>query len=159
ALLREAPLSLRPARTSRTAHVPRAGPRRRRARRGPGAPLRRPRRGNGLTAARTESPSARRNHPASRSCWHPVAYSEDVSEVSVPVELLGEPLVVWRDSAGTAHIFSDLCIHRGTALLLGTVEGDEIVCPYHGLRYAECGACWAITQIADRRLVQATSRV
>ena len=32
-----------------------------------------------------------------------MAYSEDVSEVPVPVELLGEPLVVWRDSAGTVH--------------------------------------------------------
>src|SRR5207237_1987282 len=121
ALLREAPLSLRPARTSRTAHVPRAGPRRRRARRGPGAPLRRPRRGNGPTAAHTESPSARGNHPALRSWWHPVAYSEDVSAVPLPVELLGEPLVVWRASARTAPVFSDLCLHRGPPLSRGTV--------------------------------------
>ena len=41
-LLREAPLPLRAARARRPLHVPRAGPRRRRARRGARAPLRRP---------------------------------------------------------------------------------------------------------------------
>src|SRR5262249_61091692 len=40
ALLREAPLSLRPARARRPLHVPRARPRRRPARDGAGAPLR-----------------------------------------------------------------------------------------------------------------------
>ena len=65
------------------------------------------------------------------------------------VDLLGEALVLWRDSAGTAHAFFDLCIHRGTALSLGTVEGDEIVCPYHGWRYGSDGACTRIPQLAD----------
>jgi len=63
--------------------------------------------------------------------------------------LLGEPLVIWRDSNGRAHAFSDLCIHRGTALSLGTVQGDEIVCPYHGWRYGLDGRCKAIPQLVD----------
>ncbi len=46
------------------------------------------------------SPSARANHPALRSCWHPVAYSEELGDGPVPTDLLGEPLVLWRDSAG-----------------------------------------------------------
>ena len=83
------------------------------------------------------SPSARGNHPALRSCWHPVAYSAELGDRPVPADLLDEPLVLWRDSSGTAHAFSDLCVHRGTALSLGTVEGDEIVCPYHGWRYGD----------------------
>ncbi len=77
----------------------------------------------------TQSPSARGNHPALRSCWHPAGYADELSDGPVPAELLAEPLVLWRDSAGTAHAFSDLCIHRGTALSLGTVDGDEIVRP------------------------------
>ncbi|HTS74316.1 MAG TPA: aromatic ring-hydroxylating dioxygenase subunit alpha [Gaiellaceae bacterium] len=111
-----------------------------------------------MSSTQSESPSARGNHPALRSCWHPVAYAEEVSEAPVPAELLGEPLVVWRDSGGTAHVFSDLCIHRGTALSLGTVEGDEIVCPYHGWRYEASGACVAIPQLADPTRVPAKAR-
>src|SRR5207302_4083173 len=53
ALLREAALPLRPAGTSRPAHVSRVGPRRRRAGRGPGAPLRGPRQSRGLITALT----------------------------------------------------------------------------------------------------------
>jgi phenylpropionate dioxygenase-like ring-hydroxylating dioxygenase large terminal subunit len=106
----------------------------------------------------SRSPSARGIHPALRSCLHPVAFSSEVAGEPVPAELLGEPLVLWRDSAGTAHVFSDLCIHRGTALSLGTVEGDEIVCPYHGWRYGTGGACTAIPQLADPTRVPAKAR-
>ena len=74
------------------------------------------------------------------------------------VDLLGEALVLWRNSAGTAHAFFDLCIHRGTALSLGTVEGDEIVCPYHGWRYGSDGACTRIPQRADPTRVPAKAR-
>ena len=104
------------------------------------------------------SPSARGNHPALRSCWHPVAYSAELGDRPVPADLLNEPLVLWRDSSGTAHAFSDLCVHRGTALSLGTVEGDEIVCPYHGWRYGTTGSCTAIPQLADPMRVPAKAR-
>jgi len=106
----------------------------------------------------THSPSARGIHPALRSCWHPVAYGGEIAGEPVPAMLLGEPLALWRDSAGTAHAFSDLCIHRGTALSLGSVEGDEIVCPYHGWRYGTSGACTAIPQLADPTRVPAKAR-
>ena len=102
------------------------------------------------------SPSVAGHAPALRACWHPVAYSGDLaSGEPLAVDLLGEALVLWRDSAGTAHAFFDLCIHRGTALSLGTVEGDEIVCPYHGWRYGSDGACTRIPQLADPTRVPA----
>ena len=105
------------------------------------------------------SPSVAGHAPALRACWHPVAYSGDLgSGEPLAVDLLGEALVLWRDSAGTAHAFFDLCIHRGTALSLGTVEGDEIVCPYHGWRYGSDGACTRIPQLADPTRVPAKAR-
>ena len=76
------------------------------------------------------TPSIAGHAPALRACWHPVAESRDILPgIPVAVDLLGEALVLWRDSVGSAHAFQDLCIHRGTALSLGTIEGDEIVCP------------------------------
>jgi vanillate O-demethylase monooxygenase subunit len=105
------------------------------------------------------SPSIAGHAPALRGCWHPVAESpEIVPGVPVAVDLLGEALVLWRDSTGTAHAFRDLCIHRGTALSLGTVEGDEIVCPYHGWRYRSDGACTRIPQLGDPTRVPAKAR-
>jgi vanillate O-demethylase monooxygenase subunit len=81
-------------------------------------------------------------------CWHPVAFAADVAGEPLAVTLLGEPVVVWRDSAGVAHAMTDVCIHRGTALSLGRVSGDEIVCPYHGWHYDGTGRCTLIPQLA-----------
>ena len=108
--------------------------------------------------ART-TPSAAGDTDALRACWHAVAFSRDVGDEPVGVGLLGERIVLWRDSSGEAHAFRDLCIHRGTALSLGRIEGDEIVCAYHGWRYAVNGACAAIPQLEDPTRVPAKARV
>jgi len=90
-----------------------------------------------------------------RRCWHPVGYSRELEHPPRATTLLDEPLVLWRDSAGAAHAFRDVCVHRGTALSLGAVEGDEIVCAYHGWRYRGDGACTAIPQLSDPARVPA----
>ncbi|MDH4063434.1 MAG: aromatic ring-hydroxylating dioxygenase subunit alpha [Acidobacteriota bacterium] len=81
-----------------------------------------------------------------RRCWHPVAYGHEVATVPYATMLLGEALVLWRSSDGRAHAMRDLCIHRGTALSLGWVADDCIVCPYHAWRYDATGACVRIPQ-------------
>jgi phenylpropionate dioxygenase-like ring-hydroxylating dioxygenase large terminal subunit len=93
-----------------------------------------------------------------RACWHPVAYSADVARAPYATLLLGEPLVLWRDARDMLHAFRDVCVHRGTALSLGCVEGDEIICAYHGWRYGSDGRCVAIPQLADPSRVPAKAR-
>jgi phenylpropionate dioxygenase-like ring-hydroxylating dioxygenase large terminal subunit len=93
-----------------------------------------------------------------RSCWHPVAFSSDLADRPVHADLLGEPLVLWRWS-GQVLAMSDVCVHRGTALSLGWVSGANLVCPYHGWRYAADGRCVAIPQLADPSRVPAKARV
>ena len=66
--------------------------------------------------------------------------------------------MVWRDTGGALHAFRDVCVHRGTALSLGCVEGDEIVCAYHGWRYGGDGTCTAIPQLAEPTRVPARAR-
>src|SRR5262245_23142301 len=95
---------------------------------------------------------------ALRRCWHPVGYAHELGSAPSATTLLGEPLVLWRDAAGAAHAFRDVCVHRGTALSLGVVEGDEIVCPYHGWRYRGDGACTAIPQLSAPARVPARAR-
>jgi phenylpropionate dioxygenase-like ring-hydroxylating dioxygenase large terminal subunit len=96
---------------------------------------------------------------ALRACWHPVAFGAELRDQPASADLLGEPLVLWRGSDGDPHAMSDVCIHRGTALSLGRVSGDEIVCPYHAWRYGADGRCTAIPQLADPTRVPAKARV
>ena len=96
-----------------------------------------------------QPPASVPDFAALRRCWHPVAYADALTDVPLRVRLLGEDLVLWRDSAGTAHALRDLCIHRGTALSLGRVIGDRIMCPYHGWQYGGDGVCTHIPQLED----------
>ena len=80
-------------------------------------------------------------------CWHPVAYASELPEGKpFGTTLLDEPIVIWRSSDGKAHVMKDLCIHRGTALSLGWIDTDNIVCAYHGWSYNGDGACVHIPQ-------------
>jgi phenylpropionate dioxygenase-like ring-hydroxylating dioxygenase large terminal subunit len=80
------------------------------------------------------------------NCWHPVAYSKEVTaEKPFGTFLLNQAVVVWR-SANGVHAMRDLCIHRGTALSLGWIKNDCLVCPYHAWEYDKTGACVHIPQ-------------
>jgi vanillate O-demethylase monooxygenase subunit len=95
---------------------------------------------------------------ALRKCWHPVAYATSIGDAPYAATLLGERLALWRDADGAIRAFEDLCVHRGTALSLGAVRNGELVCAYHGWRYAADGRCTAIPQLADPTRVPARAR-
>jgi phenylpropionate dioxygenase-like ring-hydroxylating dioxygenase large terminal subunit len=73
--------------------------------------------------------------------WHVVAKSEDVrADRVLGARLLGEDLAVWR-CGGEVLVWKDLCMHRGTRLSLGSIDGDRLVCAYHGWTYDSSGRC------------------
>jgi phenylpropionate dioxygenase-like ring-hydroxylating dioxygenase large terminal subunit len=73
--------------------------------------------------------------------WHVVAYKDELPEKQpVAVRLLDEDIVVWR-AGDRVHAWKDLCVHRGTKLSLGRIEGATLLCPYHGWTYNEEGQC------------------
>jgi phenylpropionate dioxygenase-like ring-hydroxylating dioxygenase large terminal subunit len=76
--------------------------------------------------------------------WYPVAFAHDVTEQPYAATLLDERVVVYRITDGSLVAARDICYHRGVPLSMGHVDGDEIVCKYHGLRYDPSGRCTRI---------------
>lgn len=76
--------------------------------------------------------------------WYPVAFAHEVTDKPLAATLLDERVVVYRISDGSLVAARDICQHRGAPLSMGHVEGDEIVCKYHGLRYDREGKCVCI---------------
>lgn len=85
--------------------------------------------------------------------WHPVAFCTDiVTNQPFAAQLLDEKLVLYRTPQGQAVAARDLCIHRGVPLSMGWVEGEEIICRYHGLRFGPDGGCRAIPADPDAKI-------
>jgi len=92
-----------------------------------------------------------------RRYWYPVAAMADVRDEPVPVTLLGERIVLFRHEKGVSAL-RDLCIHRGAPLSLGRVEGDRLVCAYHGWQYDTSGQCTKIPSLAAGRPIPSKAR-
>ena len=77
-----------------------------------------------------------------RSSWHGVLESKDL-KAGQPRELklLGEELVIYRDSRGQPRVLEGRCAHRRAKLSIGKVDGDCIRCAYHGWLYDGAGQC------------------
>src|ERR1044071_7762367 len=69
-----------------------------------------------------------------RRYWMPVAVAPELSpqEPTKLVRLLGETLVLFRDTTGRVGLVADRCSHRGASLCYGRVEERGISCAHHG---------------------------
>jgi len=76
-----------------------------------------------------------------RNCWYMAAWSEELGDAPLGRKLLGEQVVLYRGTDGRAIAMAGVCPHRFAPLSMGKVHGDDIACPYHGLRFSPQGAC------------------
>lgn len=69
--------------------------------------------------------------------WFQVGWSTDV-EVgqTIPLQYFGKHQVLWRDGDGVAHVNDAFCPHLGAHFGHGgSVDGCELICPFHGWRF------------------------
>jgi vanillate O-demethylase monooxygenase subunit len=94
--------------------------------------------------------------PFIRNAWYVIAPSSEISRAPLGRTVLGTSVVVFRKQDGAVVALQNRCCHRSFPLSHGTVEGDTIVCGYHGLRYDVTGKC---IEIPMQKSVPAAMRV
>jgi phthalate 4,5-dioxygenase len=78
-----------------------------------------------------------------RAYWQPAALAAELEgpRPLVPVRLLGEDLVLFRDDHGRLGLLGRRCSHRGVDLCFGRLENGGLRCPFHGWLYDVHGQC------------------
>jgi len=74
----------------------------------------------------------------------PVCVDKKLKRKPISTSLGGIALVIFRDAKGEVQILEDRCPHRGAPLSQGRVEGNCIVCPYHGWKFEGSGECKSV---------------
>lgn len=84
-----------------------------------------------------------------RDHWYVAARARDLRRKPLPIVLLGERLVIFRDASGQARALKDRCPHRNVQLSLGRVADGTLECAYHGWRFDGQGDCVSIPSLCE----------
>lgn len=76
-----------------------------------------------------------------RDHWYVAAYGHEIGRELFSRTVLGEPLVFYRSTDGVVVALADRCVHRRYPLSESRLDGDKIVCGYHGFTYDSAGTC------------------
>ncbi len=79
-----------------------------------------------------------------RNRWYIAAFSYEITREPIERTLLDTPVVLYRTEDGTPVAMYGLCPHRYFPLAKGWLDGDVIVCGYHGFEFAADGSCTRI---------------
>jgi phenylpropionate dioxygenase-like ring-hydroxylating dioxygenase large terminal subunit len=96
--------------------------------------------------------------PLLRHCWYVAAWSHEVPVGKLHgLTIIGQPILVFRKQDGSLAAMADQCCHRHAPLSRGRLEGDDVRCMYHGLKFNTEGRCIEIpgqSDISDRFCVR-----
>ncbi len=75
------------------------------------------------------------------NAWYAAAYDIEVRHALMPRTICNKKLVFYRRSDDSVVALEDACWHRMLPLSMGHLDGDNVVCGYHGLIYNSAGRC------------------
>ena len=81
------------------------------------------------------------NTPLIRNCWYVAGLLDEFTRELQQRFFLGNSVLMYLSTEGKPVLMQNRCAHRSFPLHHGRLEGDEVVCMYHGLRYNTMGAC------------------
>ena len=90
------------------------------------------------------------------NAWYVAAWDHEVGRQMLSRRILDQPVVLFRTLDGAAVALEDRCVHRFLPLSRGTLNGDQVVCGYHGMTYDASGKC---VRIPGQSLIPRTACV
>jgi vanillate O-demethylase monooxygenase subunit len=95
-----------------------------------------------MTGSPRDDGLADEDTPFIRNAWYVACFSRELSPgTPFARRILGENVLLYRKTDGMVAAMKDRCPHRSFPLSLGRIDGDDIVCGYHGIRFGADGAC------------------
>ena len=92
-----------------------------------------------------------------RNCWYVAAWDYELKPGElISRQILNEPIALYRASGGDLVGMEDRCCHRFAPLSMGRLEGDDLRCMYHGLKFDRTGQC---IEIPGQDMIPRTARV
>ena len=83
------------------------------------------------------------NYP--KKCWYVAATSDEIIDSPLARRILGEDIVLWRGASGRVTALENRCAHRAFPLSHSSVDGDRLICGYHGCTYDANGDCVSVS--------------
>lgn len=85
--------------------------------------------------------SAPRRRSFPLNAWYIAAWSREVTRALMPRTICDKKIVMYRTEDGKPVALEDACWHRLAPLSKGWLDGDQVVCGYHGLVFNAQGRC------------------
>lgn len=79
--------------------------------------------------------------PLILDCWYVAALGSEVSRDIISRRLLGTEVAMYRTLAGEPVAVRNRCPHRSFPLAKGKLDGDTLICGYHGMQFDPSGRC------------------
>ncbi len=83
--------------------------------------------------------SETRSYPL--NAWYAAAWDTDIGKTLLARTICDTAVVLYRRRDGSVAALEDACWHRQAPLSMGRLDGDNVVCGYHGLVFNGDGRC------------------
>ncbi|MBT6042332.1 MAG: aromatic ring-hydroxylating dioxygenase subunit alpha [Gammaproteobacteria bacterium] len=77
-----------------------------------------------------------------KNCWYVAAWCNEIDiHQMYAITIINKPVLIYRKENGELTAMADQCCHRHMPLSNGRLEGDDVRCMYHGLKFNAQGRC------------------
>ena len=89
--------------------------------------------------------------------WYVAAYGREIGRDLLGRTILNEPIAFYRtEETDEVIALADRCVHRRFPLSASRLDGDKVVCGYHGFTYDTTGTC---VYVPGQKRIPRTARV